>query len=354
METADWLVPLIGCFGGIVLGLAARIGRFCSLSAIEDATFGAGYVRLLTWALAIGVSMLGVACLDMLGLIPVQSVFYLTNPVPLASTILGGIVFGIGMALVGTCGFGAVARLGGGDLSGLVVFLVIGITSYIASSGAIGVLRVMVMSETPSIASQSGFAHAIGATTGMAPAVFGGAAGLAIIVSVALRLRRESSALLWGALVGLVIVSGWAATSWHSNTSFGEVTVRSHSFVRPIGDTMIYAMTSSGTAISFGVASVIGVVIGAVVGALAKGEFRWEACDDARTLKRQILGAALMGIGGVFSLGCTIGQGLSAASVLAFSAPVAIASMIFGAWCGLHWLVHGSVLTPMRDILRRQ
>ncbi|MCX8955607.1 YeeE/YedE family protein, partial [Ruegeria sp. NA] len=29
-------VALIGLVGGIVLGLAARIGRFCTLGAIED------------------------------------------------------------------------------------------------------------------------------------------------------------------------------------------------------------------------------------------------------------------------------------------------------------------------------
>ena len=29
-------IALIGFFGGILLGLAARIGRFCTLGAIED------------------------------------------------------------------------------------------------------------------------------------------------------------------------------------------------------------------------------------------------------------------------------------------------------------------------------
>jgi uncharacterized membrane protein YedE/YeeE len=41
--------------------------------------------------------------------------------------IFGGIMFGIGMALVGTCGFGAVVRLGGGSLRALVVLTVIGL-----------------------------------------------------------------------------------------------------------------------------------------------------------------------------------------------------------------------------------
>ena len=352
METADWLTPLIGCLGGIVLGLAARIGRFCSLSAIEDASFGAGTTRLATWGLAIAIAIVGSSLLGASSMFPIDSVFYLTNPVPIASTILGGFAFGIGMALVGTCGFGALARLGGGDLSGLVVALIIGITGYVASSGAIGVVRARFLGESPNTASETSIAHIVASWTGVTALTVAFVIGGVFLVAMLFRLRRERSALFWGGAVGLVIVSGWAVTAWRNDVTFGASVVRSYSFVRPVGESMIYLMLSSGTAFSFGAASVFGVLVGAGVGALAKGEFRWEACDDARTLKRQILGAALMGIGGVFSLGCTVGQGLSAASVLAISAPIAILSMIAGAWCGLQWLVNGSLAEPIRDVLR--
>src|SRR3546814_846099 len=73
-------------------------------------------------------------------------------------------------------------------------------------------------------------------------------------------------------------------------------------------------------------------------------DVRWEACDDARELGRHIAGAVLMGVGGVFAMGCTIGQGVSAASLLAVSAPVAMLSVAFGARLGLAYLLEGSVL----------
>ena len=352
METADWLTPIIGCVGGVVLGLAARLGRFCSLGAIEDASFGAGTTRLATWGLAIAVAILGVATLGAFNLLSVANVFYLTNPVPILSTVCGGFAFGIGMALVGTCGFGALARLGGGDLSGLIVALVIGMTGYVASSGAIGVLRARYLSEASNTANETGMANIIASATGLSTTAIALSSGLIFLAIMLIRLHSERRAMIWGIAVGLVIVSGWAATTWQNNINFDETVIRSHSFVRPVGDAMIYVMTSSGTAFSFGVASVLGVLIGALIGAMVKQEFRWEACDDARTLKRQILGAALMGIGGVFSLGCTVGQGLSAASVLALSAPIAILSMVAGAWIGLQWLVNGSVIEPMREAFR--
>ena len=85
----------------------------------------------------------------------------------------------------------------------------------------------------------------------------------------------------------------------------------------------------------------LGVIAGAFAACLAKGHFRWEACDDPRELRRQILGAFIMGVGAVTALGCSVGQGLSAFSVLAFSAPVALAALFLGAAIGLRQLITG-------------
>ena len=87
------------------------------------------------------------------------------------------------------------------------------------------------------------------------------------------------------------------------------------------------------------------MIAGAALGSLARGEFRWEACDDARELRRQMLGALLMGIGGMLAVGCTIGQGLSAMSLLAASAPVTVLAILAGARLGLFILVEARVAT---------
>jgi uncharacterized membrane protein YedE/YeeE len=89
------------------------------------------------------------------------------------------------------------------------------------------------------------------------------------------------------------------------------------------------------------VGSVFGVGVGAFVGSLIKGHFRWEACEDPRELRRQIIGAGLMGMGAVIALGCTVGQGLSGFSVLAFSAPLTFLAIIAGAAFGLRQLIEG-------------
>ena len=93
--------------------------------------------------------------------------------------------------------------------------------------------------------------------------------------------------------------------------------------------------------VGFGVASVLGVLTGAMVMARAKDEIRWEAFDDPREMRRHMIGAVLMGLGGVLARGCTIGQGMSAASVLAISAPVVMLGVVIGAKLGLMFLLEG-------------
>ena len=48
------------------------------------------------------------------------------------------------MGLAGNCGFGALAKLAGGDLRSLIIVLVMALSSYFMLSGPIASLRVMV------------------------------------------------------------------------------------------------------------------------------------------------------------------------------------------------------------------
>ena len=145
----------------------------------------------------------------------------------------------------------------------------------------------------------------------------------------------------WGVAVGLTIASAWAGTHWLATRGFDGLPVVSHSFSAPVGETLLYTMTSSGARPSFAVGSVTGIVVGAALGSLLKGHFRWEACEDPRELRRQIAGAALMGWGAVTAAGCSIGQGLSAFSLLAISAPLTLAAIYAGTALGLRQVVEG-------------
>jgi len=334
---------LIGAFGGVLLGLAARLGRFCTLGAIEDAVYGGNDHRLRQWIAAIGLSIMGSFGLMAIGYFDPADSFYIARTWSPVASIFGGLLFGYGMALAGNCGFTALARLGGGDLRSFVIVVVIGIAAYATLSGPIAWLRVMIFPPAEAAAAPNGLAHWLGGMTGLSVPLIGiviGALALVYALSDA-SFRKQKAYLFWSAVIALAILSAWAGMSFVHRTGFDELAIVSHTFSAPIGETILYGMTATGQTLSFGIGSVFGVWVGAFVGSLIKGHFRWEACEDPRELRRQIFGAGMMGVGAVIALGCSVGQGLSAFSILSFSAPVTFAAIFVGAMVGLRQLIVG-------------
>ena len=334
------MAALVGLGAGIVLGLSARLGNFCTLGALEMAAYGGDQRRLRLWGIVLAVAIAGTYLGAQAGMIEIGETFYHQIAwLPMAS-VVGGLIFGYGMALAGNCGFGALVRFGGGDLRSLVVVVVMGIFGFITLSGPLAPLRVALFPQEPARAPQ-GIAVTLESVLGL-PQLMTAliVAALFLIWALAYRpLRRAPRDIAWGVVAGLAIVMALLGTSWINHESFGEVGVEGLSFTAPVGRTLIYLMTSTAGGLNFSVGSVIGVMAGALAGSLWRGMFRWEACEDPRELGRQVGGAALMGIGGVIALGCSVGQGVSAFATLAWSAPVTLAAICAGALLGLRRLI---------------
>ncbi|WP_204114514.1 YeeE/YedE family protein [Shimia biformata] len=336
-------VALIGLLGGLVLGLAARIGRFCTLGAIEDYLYAQDDRRLRMWAIAIGVAIIGAHVAMGGGWLDVSQSPYVNQTWNPLGSVIGGLLFGYGMAISGNCGYGALARLGGGDLRSFVIIIVLGLSAYIVMSGPLAHLRVWLFPVETGIAPSQSLSDLAMRKTGIPAWQIGIAVGGAIVLFAlsGRDFRRNPRQVLWGASVGLAVLSGWLGTYWVSATGFDGEPVQTHTFAAPLGDTMFYLMTASGNTLSFSVGSVTGVFLGAMLGSWSKGHFRWEACEDPRELKRQILGAAIMGPGAILAVGCSVGQGISAFSLLAYSAPVTFAAIFAGAALGLRHMISG-------------
>ena len=160
--------------------------------------------------------------------------------------------------------------------------------------------------------------------------------------------RRRLGHIATATVIGGAIGVGWLVTSWGARHAFEPVQLEAGSFVVPVGDTLLQIITYTGVLPDYGVGLVVGVALGAALVAWRKHDVRWEACDDARELGRHIAGAFLMGVGGVFAMGCTIGQGVTAVSVLAISAPLVMFSIALGARLGLSYLLEGSPWSVFR------
>lgn len=354
MEDIGWLLPIVGGLAGIVIGAVARSQHFCTLAALERHWYANDSTGLRTWVLAATVAIIATQAMSAGGLVDLRGSFYLDPNFGWSGAIIGGLAFGFGMALVGTCGFGALVRLGGGSLRSLVVLLVLGLSALAAQRGLIAQVRVKIVDDLAADLSFAGD-QSLGS---LASAFLGFDARLATaVVVVGLMLfwvfssadyRSRFGQIAAGAVIGCTIAFGWLATSWGAQHAFQPVQLEAGSFVVPVGDSIIQLIAYTGVLPDYGVGLVVGVAIGAAAVAWRRRDVRWEACDDARELGRHVLGAVLMGTGGVFAMGCTIGQGVSGASVLALSVPLAMISIALGARFGLSYLLEGSIWAAFR------
>jgi uncharacterized membrane protein YedE/YeeE len=347
------VVAIGGLLCGLAAGAAAQYGRLCTFAAIEDALLASDFRRARAWALALGVAMAATQAMVAAGLIDPLSSFHSAGRLELASLIAGAVLFGVGMALIGTCGFGLLVRGGSGDLRAMLMAVVLGIAAFAATAGALAVPRVWI-ATFGAVGLGPG---ASGTLTGLTEGWLGPSAStaLALLLAGALaafalscaKFRRRSRLLIAAPLLGASIAGGWIVTGVLADP-FGAHRLESLTFVAPIGRLLLVIMGESLAQAGFAVTSVVGVVGGSFLVAAARRELRWEAFDDQREMRRHIMGAILMGIGGVMARGCTIGQGLTAFSLTAVTAPVAILGMVVGARIGLAYLMAPASWTPAR------
>jgi hypothetical protein len=160
--------------------------------------------------------------------------------------------------------------------------------------------------------------------------------------------RTNLKAVLGGLVVGLTVAGGWFVSGYIGGDEFNPQPVQSLSFVAAAGSTVIYLMTFTGATVTFGAGLLFGVLLGSFLAAWRFDELRLEAFDDPREMRRHLTGAVLMGVGGVLSMGCSIGQGLSGVSTLALPSFLALLSIWGGAALGLKLLFDGWSLWPKR------
>ena len=347
-ELSAIAVGLIGLGIGVVVGFAVRRAKLCSMGAIESALVAGDWRRMKVFGFALAIAIAGTQALILAGLFDATQSTYVPTRVAWLSASLGSVVFGLGMALVGTCAFGSLVRLGGGDLRSLVTMLIFGVVAYAGLRGVLAAPRLAwlepVSLEMPGPVPGS-FADAATRLLNFDSRIaLGLAAVICLILPVVLdrRLRQAPRLLLAGVLLGLGVVGGWLFTSVIADGFATNVRVQSLTFVAPVARALYGALLGTGELLDFGVMSVFGVVLGAFAAALWGKEFRWEAFDDHHEMRQHLLGAALMGLGGVLAGGCTIGQGLTAGSLLAVTS---------GAWVvyafTLHFTAFFLILTPV-------
>ena len=343
---------------GLGFGAIAQRTHFCTMGAVADVVNIGDWTRLRMWALAIGVAMLGFNAMVALGWVKAGNSLYAVPTLLWLSQAVGGLMFGFGMVLASGCGSKTLVRVGGGNLKSLVVFGALGLSAWATLRGITAVLRVNSVDRVQWVLSSGqdlpSLAARLGGTPGQRALVIGGLLGGALVVwALARRQGRSADVLLGGIGIGALVVGLWWVSGVLGHVAEHPQTLEeaflgtpsqrmeSFSFVAPLAyvlDGLVFFSDAS-KRLTQGMVAVVGVVLGSAAVALASRTFRWEGFRGVEDTANHLVGAVLMGVGGITAVGCTIGQGLSGLSTLSLGSFVATAAIVAGAVLALRWQV---------------
>ena len=355
----------------VIMGAVVNKTNFCTMGAVSDMVNMGDYGRFSAWMLAIAVALLGVSGLEYLGMVEVNNTFppYRNGQLVFAENILGGLMFGIGMTFASGCGNKTLIRIGGGNLKSVLVFIVIALIAWYMINPFPGSDQTLfsvlfydwIRPVSVDLASQQDIGAVISSeNTAMVRLVAGGLIGLLLLVMIfrSADFRSSKDNILGGLVVGLVILAAWYTSSnitlniddsAYSMTDYysewdmladsdagkpergSAVAPQSFTFINPIGQAYGYLQSGFSRAmISFGLVSAIGVILGSLLWSLISRSFRLEWFVNFKDFLTHLVGAILMGFGGVMAMGCTIGQGITGVSTLAIGSILTLISIVFG------------------------
>ncbi len=341
------------------LGAIVNKTNFCTMGAVSDWVNMGDHGRMRAWLLAMAVAMAGVAGMEAAGMISLGSETfppYRTANFGWLRYIAGGALFGIGMTLGSGCGNKTLVRAGGGNLKSLVVLAIAAVMAYLMLWTPFyeNLFHPWVSATTIDLAKHGIHSQELGAViagmSGMQPsrmfnAAVGGIIALCLFIYVLrpAEFRGSFDNLLGGAAVGLAVLAGWYITggplgqAWKEYAEFAtqapsRVQVQSYTFISPMGDLVRYLQNPGDFAlVNFGVVALAGVIAGSFVYALATRSFRIEWFASSKDFASHAAGGVLMGVGGVLSMGCTVGQAITGMSTVALGSLLTFLAIVAGA-----------------------
>ncbi len=355
----------------LILGAVVNKTNFCTMGAVSDWVNMGDTGRMRAWVLAIAVGVLGVMGLEAAGLVNLSTTFppYRQTTLPWLENVLGGVLFGIGMTLASGCGNKTLIRIGGGNLKSIMVLLIIAVIAYFMINPFPGSDKTLYSTlfyswTNPTAISLStnqdlgAMLFADNAATGrmVMGAVIGGL--LLVWAFMSADFRSSFDNVLGGLVVGLVVLAAWYVTSNVMVDADGEVmslqtyvqdwdlyapadavrpaaagplAAQSFTFINPMGQALGYAASGfDRTLLTFGVMALAGVIAGSLLWSLMSRSFRVEWFASFRDFVNHLIGAILMGFGGVLAMGCTIGQGITGFSTLALGSILTFGAIVLG------------------------
>jgi uncharacterized membrane protein YedE/YeeE len=343
----------------VIIGAVANKTNFCTMGAVSDWVNIGDTGRMRAWVFAMALALSGVIALEAGGVVNLSAETfppYRTANFAWLRYLVGGLMFGIGMTLASGCGNKTLVRVGSGNLKSLVVLLIAMIGSYLmlwtpfyeklfhpwVSATAINLAQHGVPTQEVGsiITGMFGMqpSRALNFTVAIIAAI-----GMFAFVFRSVDFRGNADNILGGTVIGLAVVAGWYLTGGNMGQAWKEyadmatdipsrVQVQSFTFISPMGDSVRYLMNPGKMSlINFGVIALAGVIAGSLLYALVTRSFRIEWFSSFRDFANHAVGGVLMGVGGVLSMGCTVGQAITGISTLAVGSILTFCAIVIGA-----------------------
>ena len=367
-------VPILGELGeiellffviflaSILFGIVARKTDFCPLGGIADYIYNGNTGRLSMYFFAIAVAILGVTVLEALEVFSVDATRppYRMSQFRWSAYLVGGGLFGVGMALCRGCGMRSVVNLGGGNLKTIVAILGMGSAAVLMLyvEGFFNNYFLSWVLPTSLNFNDYGLAHQdlgtiISNFSGVEISTMRIAVGLLLslaIMSLVFKskdfIRRQDN-WIGGFMIGALIVGAFYISggpigelakeaSEFSDTPQNGMGIQSYTFVRPIGDLLYIGVNPEWYILTFGLVAFLGVGAGSVLISLASGRFKIVWFKSISEAFRYAIGGIMVGIGGVLGMGCTIGQGIAGTSTLSLGSFLDLFALMLGAFIGIN------------------
>jgi uncharacterized protein len=360
MEGLIHVQVLLVVFGiAVVMGAVANKTNFCTMGAVSDWVNMGDTGRMRAWVFAIAIAMGGVLVLESTGIARLGTATfppYRSEGFAWIRYVVGGLLFGVGMTLASGCGNKSLVRAGAGNLKSVVVLVITAIAAYlmlwtplfeVAFFPWINATTVSLAKHgIPSQKLTDVVAGIAGREASATLDLIAGAVIVAALLAFVFRskdFRSSFDNLLGGLVIGSAVVAGWYITGGPMGAAWKEwaemasdvpsrVQTQSFTFISPMGDTVRFLMNPTQIVqINFGVVALAGVIVGSFLYAVFTRRFRIEWFRDAHDFSSHAVGGVLMGVGGVLSMGCTVGQGITGVSTLALGSIITFFCIVTGA-----------------------
>lgn len=325
---------LFGLITGVVFGVAAQRSRFCLRAATVEFARGSLGPSVSVWLLTFSTALVWVQAAELSGFMSSADARMMAVPGSWSGAMIGGLLFGCGMVLARGCSGRLLVLAATGNLRSVVSGLIFAVVAQMSLGGWLAPLRdrlaglwITSGGRNMDLQAALGLPDAGGLVLGLA------CAALALVL--ARRARIGARRLIFASGVGFAVALGWTLTYALSQVAFDPVQIESATFTGPSANTLMFFLDRNAV-LQFDIGLVPGVFLGAFLAAALTRELRFQGFEGEQPMRKAMIGAALMGFGGMLAGGCAIGAGVSGGSIF-----------VGTAWCALFFMWLGAMVTDL-------